>query len=63
MSPRILLGPYLSDFVSVDSAYCAALSMFLPQTSYALHGSRYNFNEQFRQTEWYQAAGWADTGW
>lgn len=35
------------------------VSMFLPLEIY----DRYGWNEHFRQTAWYEAAGWENTGW
>jgi hypothetical protein len=42
--------------------YCGA-SMFVPQQKYAMGLSPFNYNERFRSTAWYAAAGWAQTGW
>ena len=42
-----------------DSAHYSGLSMFVPQQKY----DSYGWNTAFRQTSWYQAAGWKGTGW
>ncbi len=45
---------------------CICVSMFIPQniyTDYASHCIYGDLNEAFRQTEWYEAAGWLQTGW
>lgn len=62
VSSQFLLGPYSTDYEDVDTASCGGISIFIPQTVYAQHES-YNFNKQFRQTSWYKAAGWNETGW
>lgn len=61
-STQFLLGPYSSDYEDVDTASCGAISMFIPQTEYTRH-EKYDFNQQFRKTAWYKAAGWDETGW
>lgn len=50
----------------VYKPYYCAISAFIPQQSYARNGRRLiygDFNECFRATEWYEAAGWKDAGW
>lgn len=51
---------------STDDYLC--LSMFIPQTVYTKNATDSNckygdLNEAFRQTEWYRAAGFEQTGW
>ena len=40
--------------------------MFIPHPLYAAHAARCpqgNFNINYRDTEWYRAAGWKAAGW
>ncbi len=51
-------------YVNIDD--CINVSMFIPQSIYTSNAERClygDLNEAFRQTEWYDAAGWAQTGW
>ena len=64
-TPKFWAGPMAWDFCLVEEDY-AGISLFVPQTIYADNAElcRYgNLNEAFKQTEWYDAAGWATTGW
>jgi hypothetical protein len=45
-----------------QNTYCG-VSMFVPQSKYTQAPAFLNFNEAFKQTQWYAAAGWAQTGW
>lgn len=42
-----------------DPNHYSGLSMFVPQEKYEPYG----WNTAFRQTSWYQDAGWSGTGW
>jgi hypothetical protein len=58
-------GPFAWDFCLVEEVY-AGISLFVPQSIYTNNAERCkygNLNERFQQTEWYDAAGWATTGW
>ena len=58
-------GPFAWDFCLVEEDY-AGISLFVPQSIYTNNAERCkygNLNERFQQTEWYDAAGWATTGW
>lgn len=46
---------------SNPTTFCG-VSMFVPQGKYNYRAD-INYNEAFRQTEWYEAAGWASAGW
>lgn len=67
-TPRIYVGPGYWDYLTMpkaESDYCS-VSMFIPQTAYDRNASQTrhgNLNESFKRTEWYQAAGFAQTGW
>lgn len=39
----------------------SGVAMFIPNTKY--NTAKNNWNEAFRRTSWYKAAGWANTGW
>ena len=67
-------GQYAADVIAVDEANFCGISMFVPQETYTEHAvsnppSWYracphgDFNEEFRKTEWYTAAGWKAAGW
>lgn len=47
----------------VDKTTYCGVSMFIPQTKYTQSPAFLNFNDAFKQTAWYTAAGWAQTGW
>jgi len=44
------------------NTYCG-VSMFIPQNKYTQSPAFLNFNEAFKKTQWYAAAGWSQTGW
>lgn len=62
------IGPGYYDFqtVPVQSGDYCGVSMFIPQNCYT-EVARYpkypDWNVEFRQTEWYRAAGFDQTGW
>ena len=59
------VGPGYFNYNRPDEYY-AAISAFIPQQKYSINASRClygDLNEAFRQTAWYEAAGWAATGW
>lgn len=43
----------------IDESHYSGVGMFIPSTKY----DPYLWNYYFRNTEWYQAAGWESTGW
>lgn len=49
------------DAYMADREHWLGLSMFIPAGKYDADGL--TFNADFRQTRWYQAAGWDTTGW
>lgn len=58
------IGGYYS-YLSPDEHY-AGISAFIPQQKYTRNAAAClygDLNAVFRQTEWYEAAGWALTGW
>ena len=42
-----------------DPEYYSGVGMFIPSPKY----DKYHWNELFRNTSWYKAAGWETTGW
>lgn len=55
-----------SGYQSVDAEAFCGLAMFVPQQVYtanAKYCSHGDLNEAFARTAWYDAAGWASTGW
>lgn len=58
---RFWAGPSNWTYINVDTTNYCGVAAFLPQPAYTqnakacLYG---DLNEQFRQTEWYRAAGW-----
>lgn len=63
---RFYIGPGPWTFQTVDEATYSGVSLFVPQQVYADNASATphgNLNDAFRRTEWYDAAGWAATGW
>lgn len=65
-TPRFWAGPGFWAFYDVDQEHFCGVSMFIPQDVYTENGllSKYgDLNEAFRRTEWYEAAGFAATGW
>lgn len=59
-------GVWTMQYVPVSTDEYRSVSMFVPQDVYtknarfSIHG---DLNSSFQQTEWYSAAGWAQTGW
>lgn len=49
----------LGHVLEYDSARCCGVSVYLPQNS----GYQQRFNDEFKTTEWYSAAGWQAAGW
>ena len=66
-SPRFWIGPSSVDFQELNSPTLCGTSMFIPQQIYSdnayLAKQHGDLNAAFRKTEWYKAAGWAQTGW
>ena len=66
-SPRFWIGPSSVDFQELNSPTLCGTSMFIPQQIYSDKASLAKYhgdlNAAFRKTEWYKAAGWAQTGW
>lgn len=66
-SPRFWIGPSSVDFQELNSPTLCGTSMFIPQQIYSDKASlakhHGDLNAAFRKTEWYKAAGWAQTGW
>ena len=66
ISSRFWVGPSLNSYFFVNSDFHSGVSMFVPQAVYGTnapacpHGDH---NKNFRQTAWYAAAGFAQTGW
>ena len=59
---RFWVGPRNWNFLAVDTTNYCGVAAFLPQRVYTQNANACIFgdlNEQFRQTEWYHAAGWA----
>ena len=59
---RFWVGPRDWTFLAVDTTNYCGVAAFLPQRVYTQNANACIFgdlNEQFRQTEWYHAAGWA----
>lgn len=53
-------------YQKVDAEAFSGIAMFVPQKVYATNAnycSHGDLNEAFRHTSWYDAAGWAATGW
>lgn len=64
-TPSFWIGPWGWDFCDVE-ADCAAVSMFIPQQVYTENAENCvygDLNEAFKETEWYQDAGWKNIGW
>lgn len=64
----VWIGPYLSNYIypPVESGNYCGVSMFIPQQIYTENAriSRHgDLNEKFKKTQWYEAAGFAATGW
>lgn len=67
-SRRLWVGPGWNEYQSIPVAsgdYCG-VSLFVPQAVYTRNAAltpHGDLNEAFRQTEWYRAAGFEQTGW
>lgn len=64
-TPRFYIGSRAS-YQNVDLDSYGGIALFVPQTAYSNNAGICPYgdlNEAFRQTEWYEAAGWATTGW
>ncbi len=63
---RFWIGPGIWAYQNVDADIYSGISMFVPQNAYT-YNSRLSLwgdlNACFRSTTWYNAAGWAQTGW
>ena len=60
---RFWAGPSNWSYINVDTTNYCGVAAFLPQPAYTQNAKACIFgdlNEQFRQTEWYRAAGWTD---
>lgn len=57
---RFWVGPYNSDYTTINTEFCCGVSMFVPQAAYNRNASLCDFgnhNENFKLTEWAQAIG------
>jgi hypothetical protein len=57
---RFWVGPYNSDYATINTEFCCGISMFVPQAAYNRNASLCDFgnhNENFKLTEWAQAIG------
>lgn len=64
-TPRFYIGSRAT-YQNVDLDSYSGVAMFVPQAIYSTYSNVCPYgdlNEAFRQTEWYEAAGWAITGW
>ena len=63
---KFWIGPGYNDMKEVDDQHFSGISTFIPQDVYTenakdcIYG---DLNKDFQATEWYHAAGWANTGW
>lgn len=60
------MGPYANSMNDVDLDTFSGIAMFVPQQVYTTNAPRClygDLNKAFRETDWYKAAGWAQTGW
>ncbi len=65
-TPSFWIGPGFWSYANVDLDNYCAVSAFIPQAQYISHAADCawgDLNTQFAQTEWYSAAGFAQTGW
>ena len=65
-TPRYWIGPSDSAYQEVDLATYSGVSLFVPQDIYTRNAKFTPYgdlNLAFQKTEWYSAAGWAQTGW
>lgn len=50
-------------FNNVDHTSACGMSMFFPQELYNQYSYYGNLNNMFKDTQWYQVAGWKNCGW
>lgn len=65
-TPRFWIGPGYYTYQSVPLDDYSGVSLFVPQDLYtqqADHTPHGDLNRAFTRTAWYDAAGWAQTGW
>ena len=65
-TPRYWIGPSDTTYQTVDLTTYSGVSLFVPQYIYTRNAKFTPYgdlNTLFQQTEWYSAAGWAQTGW
>lgn len=65
-TPRYWIGPSDTAYQEVDLATYSGVSLFVPQDIYTRNAKFTPYgdlNLAFQKTEWYSAAGWAQTGW
>ena len=63
---RYWIGPSDTAYQEVDLATYSGVSLFVPQDVYTRNAKFTPYgdlNLAFQKTEWYSAAGWAQTGW
>lgn len=61
-STRTWLADFCYNAVILDPEHYGGVSMFIPNSYYETYSAR-NWNLDAHQTSWYNACGWADTGW
>jgi len=60
------IGPGYFDYQTVNADTYCGISLFVPQDIYTTNADRCthgDHNANFKSTRWYEAAGWAQTGW
>ena len=65
-TPRYWIGPSDTTYQTVDLTTYSGVSLFVPQNIYTRNAKFTPYgdlNTLFQKTEWYSAAGWAQTGW
>lgn len=65
-TPRYWIGPSDTTYQTVDLTTYSGVSLFVPQYIYTRNAKFTPYgdlNTLFPKTEWYSAAGWAQTGW
>lgn len=65
-TPRYWIGPSDTTYQTVDLTTYSGVSLFVPQYIYTRNAKFTPYgdlNTLFQKTEWYSAAGWAQTGW
>ena len=63
---RYWIGPSDTTYQTVDLTTYSGVSLFVPQYIYTRNAKFTPYgdlNTLFQKTEWYSAAGWAQTGW